>query len=94
MESLISESVRQYGLPVGLLLALVIILSRVVLVVVRELKVRYEKELADLKAENAELKIERDLYRDRWIETLGAAEIGERATRRLAGGGRRSSGDR
>lgn len=81
------EAVRQFGLPVGLLLVAVVTLFRIVVVQARESRAQLLKELE-------ETKIERDLYRDRWVEAIGVAEVGEEATKRLASGGRRRPGGR
>lgn len=80
-----AEAVRQYGLPVGLLLVAVVTLARVVVMQNREAR-------AQLLAELEETKTERDYYRDRWVEAVGVAEVGAEATKRLAGGRRRPGG--
>lgn len=82
LETLFSESVRQFGLPVGLLLVAVVVLARVVYVQHRETKASYEKRIA-------ELEIERNLYRDRWLNAVDTAEVGEEAAARLTRGRRR-----
>jgi hypothetical protein len=85
---LFGEAVRQFGLPVGLLLAAVVTLARIVVVQNREGRAQLLKELE-------ETKVERDFFRDKWLETLTSAEVGAEATKRaLASGGRRRPGDR
>lgn len=86
MLDLLSWTSAQFGLAVGLLLVAVVTLFRIVVVQNREGRAQLLKEIE-------ELKVERDLYRDKWVETLGAAEVGAEATRRLAGG-RRTPGGR
>lgn len=83
MEVLFWEAVRQYGLPVGLLLVAVLGLAKALSVKDKALTARYEKR-------ETELTVERDFYRSKWIETLDAAEVGEQAAKRLAGGRRRT----
>lgn len=85
MEDLFAEAVRQFGLPVGLLLVAVVTLARIVVVKDREARAQILQELE-------EARVERDFYRDKWMETLGAAEVGHEAAKRLAGGRRRSGG--
>lgn len=82
---LVSEAVRQFGLPVGLLLVAVIGLLRFVLQLLKNQEARYEQEIADLKTE-------RDLYRDRWIKAIDTAEVADEAAKRLAAPRRRSGG--
>lgn len=89
MSELFSETSRQFGLAVGLLVVAVVALARVAYVLYGDLKSRSEREIAELRAENDELKVERDLYRDRWIEAVSVAEVGKEATRRLVRGDRR-----
>jgi NAD-dependent DNA ligase len=84
VETLFWESVKQFGLPIGLLLVGVVILSRVVVVQYRESRAQFLKQIL-------ELETERDLYRDKWLDALGAAEVGEEATKRLARSKRRGS---
>lgn len=94
VEQLFAESVRQFGLPVGLLLVAVVILARVAVVQNRESTARYERALAQQQARITELEAETVVLRERLIEAISAAEVGERATKRLAGGSRRHPGDR
>ncbi len=82
MEAFFSEAVRQFGLPVALLMAGLVMVWR-----------HYERKDQEgrqqLLKELEETKLERNFYRDKWVEALGAAEVGEEATKRLAGGGRK-----
>lgn len=89
MLDLFSETSRQFGLSVGLLVVAVVILARAVYVLNRDLHHRTDKELAEKQSRIEELEIEVDLYRERWIEAIGAAEVGKEATRRLAKSARR-----
>lgn len=85
METLFTWTTAQFGLAVGLLIVAVVILGRIVAVQNREAKAQYERSIT-------ELETERDLYRDKWIEAVGAAEIGEQASKRLVAGRRRPGG--
>jgi hypothetical protein len=84
---LFGEAVRQFGLPVGLLLVAVVTLARIVVIQHRESRAQILKELA-------ETKVERDFFRDKWLETLTSAEVGAEATKRALARGRRRPGDR
>lgn len=85
MLDLFTWTSAQFGLAVGLLIVAVVTLARVVVVQNRETKANLQKQIA-------ELEIERDFYRDKWVETLGAAEVGHEAAKRLAGGRPRARG--
>ena len=85
MSDLFTWTTAQFGLAVGLLIVAVVTLARIVVVQAREAKARYE-------ARERELEAEVTFYRNKWIEALDAAEVGEQATRRLAGGRRRPGG--
>jgi NAD-dependent DNA ligase len=87
LADIFSWTSAQFGLAVGLLIVAVIALTRFVVVLIREIKSGYDKQIA-------ELETERDLYRDKWIEALGAAEVGSEAAKRLVGGGRKRPGGR
>lgn len=85
MAEFFTEVVRQFGLPVGLLLVAVVILARIVVVQYRETRAAHAKQIE-------ELEVERDFYRDKWIEAIGTAEVGTETAARLASGGRRKPG--
>lgn len=85
MVELFSWTTAQYGLAVGLLLVGVIFLWKLASSKDKALIARYDKE-------NAELRVERDLYRDRWIKTIETAEVADEAAARLAGRRRRAGG--
>jgi hypothetical protein len=85
VEALFSQTSAQFGLAVGLLVVAVVTLARIIVVQYRKLETRYEKR-------EAELTIERDFYRDKWMETLDAAEVGQEATHRLVRSKRRAGG--
>lgn len=85
MTELFSWTSAQFGLAVGLLVVAVVFLAKLLSIKDRALITRYEKE-------NTEIKVERDFYRDKWLEAIEAAEVGEQATKRLAGGRRRAGG--
>jgi hypothetical protein len=84
MEALFSEAVKEFGLPIGLLIVAVVTLWRWGSTQNREREAAAERRLE-------EVMIERDLYRTKWLEALGAAEVGEEATKRLVRGKRRGS---
>lgn len=94
MSELFSETSRQFGLAVGLLVVAVVVLARFAYVAIRELKVRYEQENAAQAVRIKELEAETVILRERLIEAIGAAEVGERGLKRLTGGGRRPTGGR
>lgn len=94
LSDLFSETSRQFGLAIGLLVVAVVVLARFAYVAIRELKVRYEQENARQSARIKELEAETVILRERLIEAIGAAEVGERGMKRLAGGGRRPPGGR
>lgn len=82
MSELFTWTTAQFGLAVGLLLVATVTLARIVVVQNREAKARYEKQILELESEV-------EFYRNKWIEAIDAAEVGEQATKRLAGGRRR-----
>jgi hypothetical protein len=82
---LFTWTTAQFGLAVGLLVVAVIILWRMLVASNRDALAQRDKRIA-------ELEIERDLYRDRWVETIGAAEVGDELAKRAIRGRRRAGG--
>jgi hypothetical protein len=94
MSDLFSETSRQFGLAVGLLVVGIVTLSRVVYVLYRDQQMKADKAMAEKDVRIKELEAETVVLRERLIEAIGAAEVGDRAAKRLAGGGRRLPGGR
>ena len=85
METLFSQTSAQFGLAVGLLIVAVIVMWRMLVAQSKDALATRDKRIE-------ELEIERDLYRDRWVETLGAAEVGDELAKRALKGKRRMGG--
>lgn len=83
MADLFTWTTAQFGLAVGLLIIAVVIVSKALSMKDRALIERYEREIA-------RLEIQSNFYRDRWIEAVDTAEVGEQAAKRLARGRRRT----
>lgn len=84
METLFTWTSAQFGLAVGLLIVANVVLFKIVVAQNRDALSQRDKRIA-------ELEIEVDLYRDRWIEAIGAVEVGDelakRAVRKRRAGG-------
>lgn len=75
MTELFTWTTAQWGLGVGLLIVANIVLFKIVVAQNRDALSQRDKRIA-------ELEIEVDLYRDRWIGAIGAVEVGDELAKR------------